>query len=145
MNKKNIDLVFVGRKSTLRHFEYIYRFNKKLKQKDWIHHLELPYEQMPTIYKFAKVCVSASWFETTGLTSLEALFCNTNAVASGERAKEYLGHYVSYCEPDNIESIQSAIAKEYFAPRPNVPSEDLKSYTWENAAKQTLEVYKSLI
>ncbi|GIW69594.1 MAG: hypothetical protein KatS3mg101_0341 [Patescibacteria group bacterium] len=37
---------------------------------------------MPDYYRNAKVCVSASWFETTGLTSLEALFCGTNAVAA---------------------------------------------------------------
>ena len=90
--KNDVHLVFVGHKSSLKHFEYVRFFNKLVSRYKWIKHIEnVPYENMPSIYKFAKVCVSASWFETTGLTLLEALFCNTNAVASGPRAKEYLG------------------------------------------------------
>lgn len=143
---KDLNLVFVGRVGGKKHFEYNYYFNKELKENPWIHQVSyVEYEDMPSYYCCAKVCVSASWFETTGLTSLEALYCGTNTVAAGERAKEYLGEYASYCRPDDIQSIKDAIKKEYFAPRPNV-SEELKHlYTWEKAAKGTLEVYNTLV
>ena len=142
----DVKLVLVGTKPGGQHFEYIYLFNKMLKKYPWVTHIgKVPYSQMPSYYHFAKVGVSASWFETTGLTSLEALFCGTNAVASGERAKECLDDMVTYCQPDNIDSITMAIEKEYFAPRPVVPESMAKEFTWENAARKTLEVYKELL
>jgi glycosyltransferase involved in cell wall biosynthesis len=117
-----------------------------LEQNNWIRHIsKVPYDQMPSYYKFAKVCVSASWFETTGLTSLEALFCDTNAVASGDRAKECLGEYASYCKPDDVLSIKEAIENEYYAPRPSIDEELKSTFTWKNAAEKTLVVYNNLL
>ncbi len=142
----DIPLVFIGLKREKVHFEYTFRFDRELKRHSWIRHLDyVPYEDMPAYYHFAKVCVSASWFETTGLTSLEALFCSTNAVAAGARAKECLGEYSSYCSPDSVTSIKDAIAKEYFAPRPHIDDSMRSEYTWENAARKTLAVYETLL
>lgn len=145
-NKLDTKLVFIGKKSTKRHLEYILRFNKKMKECDWIRHIEnVEYSKMPSVYHFAKVCVSASWFETTGLTSLEAIFCGANAVASGDRAREYLGESASYCSPESIDSIVKAITQEYYAKRPLVDDFMLKEYTWENAAKETKKIYESIL
>jgi glycosyltransferase involved in cell wall biosynthesis len=147
-NEEGLDtqLVLVGKLNIVNHFEYTARFKKLLKKYPWIHYLDkVPYENIPAYFHFAKVGVSASWFETTGLTSLDALFCGTNAVASGDRAKEYLGDTASYCIPDNINSIKEAIKKEYYAPRPTLDTKMKKEYTWKNAAKQTLEVYNELL
>ena len=139
----DIKLVLIGKLPGKQHFEYIYRFKKKLEENPWIVYIQqVPYEQMPSYYHFAKVGVSVSWFESTGLTSLEALFSGTNVVAAGDRAKEYLGGLAYYCRPDDPESIKEALKKALSSPPPLVP-ENLKSvYTWENAAKKTLEVYK---
>jgi glycosyltransferase involved in cell wall biosynthesis len=143
----DVKLVLIGKVSPFKHFEYNFLIDKKLKKYDWIHQFEgtINYSDLPSYYHFAKVCVSASWFETTGLTSLEALFCGTNTVASGMRAKEYLGGYASFCQPDDIDSIKEAIKKEYFAPRPRLDEKIRKDYTWENAAEKTLEVYEGII
>jgi glycosyltransferase involved in cell wall biosynthesis len=100
---------------------------------------------MPAYYTFAKVCVMASWFETTGLTLLEALFCGTNAVASSPRAKEILGDYASYCKPWDVESIKKAIGEQFYAKRPQLDESMRQEYTWENAAKKTYKVYKTLL
>jgi glycosyltransferase involved in cell wall biosynthesis len=141
---EDLQLVFVGKKSGRRHFEYIWRFNSLLKKYPWIRHIKrVPYEEMPSYYHFAKVGISASWFETTGLTSLEAIFCGANAVASGDRAKEYLGELAFYCTPNDISSIKKALLKAYNAPPPEISEKMRKEYTWENAAKKTLEVYKN--
>lgn len=143
---KDLKLVFVGRASKSKHFEYNFWFNLALKQNPWIKHISaIDYRMMPSIYYYAKVGVSASWFETTGLTSLEALVCGANAVATGEQAKEYLGSYASYCDPGDVESIKEAIKKEYLSPRPEVDASFLSEYTWENAAKKSYEVYKKLL
>ncbi|MFH1648180.1 MAG: glycosyltransferase [Patescibacteria group bacterium] len=143
---KDIKLVFIGSIGGLKHFEYNLLFKNLVKENDWVTHIEkVAYEDMVSYYKYAKVGVSASWFETTGLTSLEALYCGTNAVAAGMRAREYLGSYASYCEPDNIDSIKEAIKKEYYAKRPELSEKVKEEYTWENAAKQTLEVYEEVL
>jgi glycosyltransferase involved in cell wall biosynthesis len=143
---EDLQLVFVGAKTGFKHFEYTWRFNNFLKKYNWIKHINsVPYNDMPSYYHYAKVCVSASWFETTGLTSLEAVFSGTNAVAAGERAKEYLGEIATYCDPGDVMSIKESIKKEYYAKRP-VPDEHMKyEYTWENAARKTQEVYNKLL
>jgi glycosyltransferase involved in cell wall biosynthesis len=147
--EENLDfnLVLIGKVSPFKHFEYNFLIDKLLKENKWIHQIEhsINYADLPSYYHFAKVCVSASWFETTGLTSLEALYCGTNTVASGMRAKEYLGGYASFCQPDDIDSIKEAIKKEYYAPRPQLDEKIRKDYTWENAAEKTLEVYEGII
>lgn len=146
-NDLNVQLVLIGKTSTFKHFEYNFLIDRLLKENKWIHQVEnvISYTYLPAYYIYAKVCVSASWFETTGLTSLEALFCGTNTVAAGLRAKEYLGGYASFCQPDDISSIKDAIKKEYYAQRPVLKGNIRKDYTWKNAAEKTLEVYKDII
>jgi glycosyltransferase involved in cell wall biosynthesis len=142
----DIRLVLIGFLGKIKHFEYAHLFCKEIENKKWITHIsKVPYELMPGYYRKAKVCVSASWFETTGLTSLEALFCGTNAVASGDRAKECLGAHVSYCSPDDVLSIKNAIKKELLAPRPVLDDKIRAEYTWENTAKKTLGVYEEVL
>ncbi len=144
---KDIKFVLVGIENFQRHLEYTFRFRKALKQNSgWLVHIpKVPYDKIPAYYKYAKVCASASWFETTGLTSLESLFMNTNAIASGDRAKEYLGDMASYCSPESVESIFTALKLEYFKPRPNIPDSLKSHYTWKTAAVKTLDVYNDLL
>jgi len=145
LEELDVELVFVGKKSN-HHSTYVRAFDKQVAENNWITYVpSVPYDDMPGLYQHAKVCVSASWFETTGLTSLEGLFMGANVVASGERAKEFLGDKASYCDPGDTESIKEAISTEYAKPRPEV-SEDLKKlYTWENVARETLKVYEGLL
>jgi len=140
-------LVLIGKASPMKHFEYNFLINKLLRKHKWITRLDnsINYSDLPSYYHFAKVCVSASWFETTGLTSLEALYCGANTVAAGPRAKEYLGSFASFCVPDNVESITEAIKKEYFEPRPVLDEKIRKEYTWQNAAEKTLSVYEDVL
>jgi glycosyltransferase involved in cell wall biosynthesis len=146
MRDEDIKLLLIGAPGGKNHIEYMMRFKKALEENPWITHIaKVPYEDMPSYYHFAKVCISASWFETTGLTSMEALYSGINAVAAGERAKEVLGNLVSYCLPYDVDSIVKAIETELDASRPEVPQELKHEYTWENAAAKTLEVYKSVL
>jgi glycosyltransferase involved in cell wall biosynthesis len=143
---QDISLVFIGKKVKSRHFEYTHLFNFQLEKNPWIRYIEqIPYEEMPSYYHYAKIGISASWFETTGLTSLEALFCGANAVASGKRAKEYLGDLAQYCVPEDVKSIKEAIKKAYFAPPPAIPEKMRELYTWKNAAVKTLEAYRRFV
>lgn len=142
---KDIKLVFVGKKST-KHKEYTSLFDLEVEKNKWIvFNNYVSYSAMPAIYKYAKVCVSASWFETTGLTLLEGLFMGANAVSTSPRAREILGDLCSYCEPDNINSITKALNKEYFKVRPKLPLSFREEYTWSNTAEKTLKIYRKIL
>ncbi len=143
---KDLRLVFVGSKPRFKHFEYIWRFDQLLSKNPWVLYVpKVPYEKMPAYYQHARVSVSASWFESTGLTSLEALFCGTSVVASGDRAREYLGDFAEYCRPNDVASIAQATRRAYERPLPQIPEKLRREYTWENAAKKTLEVYRQIL
>lgn len=141
----DLHLIFVGKKSG-HHGEYVKLFDDQVAKNNWITYVPYtPWEEMPGIYQHAKVCVSASWFETSGLTSLEALFMGTNVVAAGDRAREFLGNLASYCDPGDVTSIAKAIEVEYSKERPRISDEMKKEFTWVNAAQKTLKVYEDLL
>jgi glycosyltransferase involved in cell wall biosynthesis len=105
------------------------------------HHL------LPAYYKLAKVHILASWFETTGLSSLEAaaMGCSIIITDKGD-TREYFNDLAFYCEPGSVDSIRQAIIRAYESPADlKLREHILKNFTWEIAAKRTLEAYKTLM
>jgi hypothetical protein len=52
----------------------------------------------------------------------------------------------TYCEPNDIDSIRHAIDKAYHAPADDTLQSFIKNnYTWNQAAQQTLEAYKTAL
>jgi glycosyltransferase involved in cell wall biosynthesis len=60
----------------------------------------VPQEELISYYKRAKVHALPSWFETCGLSSLEAaaMGCNVMITDKGY-TREYFGNDAFYCEP----------------------------------------------
>jgi glycosyltransferase involved in cell wall biosynthesis len=148
-NGLNLKLVVVGSLNS-NNFEYYHRFNRLVKENPFVVYVpKVKYEDMPSVYQSAKVCVSGSYFETTGLTLIEAALSGTNVVArngdTGEVVKEYLGTMPEYCEPWDVESIKDAIWRAYSKPKSSVSPEFREKYTWANVAKETLKVYNGLV
>jgi glycosyltransferase involved in cell wall biosynthesis len=107
----------------------------------------LPQTELLQYYRRAKVHILASWFETTGLSNLEAgvLGCNLVVGKRGDVA-EYFENFVYYCDPEDITSIKNAVNNAWDKEQ----SEDLKqhilnNFTWEHAAKITLTAYKNIL
>ncbi len=98
-------------------------------------------------YRKAKVHVLPSWFETTGLSSLEAaaMGCNIVITRKGD-AYEYFENDAYYCDPESPDSIFQAIDQ---AAKNDIPgglsSKVLNQYTWEIAAKKTMEAYFEIL
>ena len=107
----------------------------------------LPQAEVYAIMKAAKVHVLPSWFETTGLVSLEAAYYGCNIVISDKGdQKEYFGNNAFYCRPEAAASIQQAILKAYKAPFNEKFKEYIaKHYQWSETAKQTRQVYLDLL
>lgn len=142
----DLNLVLISRKVFKNHIEYTLRMNNEIKKHKWIHHVNaVPYDEIANYYHHAKVGVSLSWFESTGLTLLEALFCGCNVVSSSEPTKEYLRGYAQYCDPKDMTQIKEAILKAYKSPRPVVEESLKNEYTWKKAAEKTMEVYRGIL
>lgn len=107
----------------------------------------LPQSRLIDYYSIAKVHVLPSWFETTGLSSLEAAVMGCNIVITDKGdTKEYFEDMAYYCDPGSPKSIKDAIESA----AGNPPNEDLKNkilreYTWPVTAKKTLEAYHKVL
>ena len=105
---------------------------------------QLEHKELVSIYKAARVHVLASWFETTGLVSLEAAMMDCNIVATRKGdTEEYLGDMAYYCDPADVSSIRDAIDQAYSNPvNARLKSHIAANYTWRQAALQTYEAYR---
>ena len=107
----------------------------------------MPQHELIHLYCKAKVHVLPSWFETTGLSSLEAgvMGCNLVITDKGD-TMEYFGQDAHYCDPGIPESILSAIQAASAEPVNNQLITKINTlYTWENAAMMTRAAYISML
>jgi glycosyltransferase involved in cell wall biosynthesis len=108
---------------------------------------QLPQEELVAYYQKAKVHVLPSWFETTGLSSLEAasMGCNLVITDKGD-TREYFGNQAIYCSPESPESIYAAVKKASAQPYDEkLQRKILTQYTWQLASNCTSAVYKKII
>ncbi len=107
----------------------------------------LPQEELIGYYGKAKVHILPSWFETTGLSSLEAaaLGCSIVITDKGD-TREYFGDYAWYCDPSSPESILRAV-DQAAAGKPDeiLQKKILSEFTWAKAALKTREAYQRVV
>lgn len=108
---------------------------------------EIAQNDLIKYYSEAAVHVLPSWFETTGLSSLEAAAMGCSIVVSEKGdVKEYFGDLAYYCDPAKPESILSAVKAALSNPlNPVLKKFVRENYTWEKAAGQTLAAYKKAL
>lgn len=104
-------------------------------------------DELPQLYRSARVHVVPSWFETTGLVSLEAGLSGCNVVSTERgHAAEYLGEHAWYCDPSDHASIRTAVEQAWNSP----PSAGLRErilsrYTWHHVGQATLAAYQAVL
>jgi glycosyltransferase involved in cell wall biosynthesis len=87
-----------------------------------------------------------SWFETTGLVSLEAALSGCS-IATTDRghAGEYFDGYAWYLDPEVDDSILRAVRNAWaHPPSPELRARILDRYTWSHVAEATLAAYRTL-
>jgi glycosyltransferase involved in cell wall biosynthesis len=112
-----------------------------------IHFVEpVSQEALVRFYKMARVHVLPSWFETTGLSSLEAaaMGCSIVITEKGD-TREYFGNDAWYCDPASPDSIRAAIGRAAAARNPSLMGKIIRCYTWEIAAAETAAAYRAIV
>jgi glycosyltransferase involved in cell wall biosynthesis len=119
---------------------------KKIATPNILFHGQLSQPELINYYKRAKVHVLPSWFESCGLSSMEAAAMGCNIVITDKGfTKEYFGDDAFYCNPESPESIFSAIEKAAQSEYPKKLQQNIiQNYTWQRAAAITMEAYKQI-
>ena len=102
-------------------------------------------------YQEADLLVHPSLYEGFGFPPLEAMACGTPVVSSNRTSlPEVLGDAALFVDPENTAELAGAIARalDDKALRDTLRPKGLehaKNFTWERAARETLDVYRSAI
>jgi hypothetical protein len=104
-------------------------------------------EGLAELYRSARVHVLPSWFETTGLVSLEAALSGCNIVTTSRgHASEYFGDLARYCDPADPSSMRDAVEEAWGSPpSPALRDRVLDRYTWTHTAQATAAAYDDLL
>jgi glycosyltransferase involved in cell wall biosynthesis len=120
---------------------------RKTAGKNIVFHDRVSQQELIRYYKKAKVHVLPSWFETCGLSSLEAAAMGCNVIITDKGyTREYFENDAFYCNPASPDSIFNEIEKAATADcQTALQKKILRNYTWQEAAKITSEAYKQVI
>ncbi len=103
----------------------------------------LPQSQLVHLYAQASVHVLPSWFETTGLSSLEAASMGCAVVVSNKGdTKEIFSTRAYYCDPASEESIREAVEAAAAGSDTGLRNRVQQTYTWTKAAIETVHAYR---
>jgi glycosyltransferase involved in cell wall biosynthesis len=107
----------------------------------------IPQADLLDYYKKAAVHVLPSWFETCGLSSLEAAAMGCSIVITDKGfTRDYFGNDAFYADPDSPASILDEVRKAAQAAPSITLSEKIRTnYTWQQAASLTFNTYKKII
>lgn len=98
-------------------------------------------------YAACSVFVLPGWFETPGLSALEAALAGAKVIATeGGSTREYFGEKVHYFRPDSPGDMRAKILKAFSeASTDSLKEFILAEYTWDKVAKRTVEGYRKVM
>lgn len=150
--KKQIQasLVIIGKKDA-RYSPRFHALSSLETDRDVIYLPGITNGELPAFYQMAVALVHPSLYEGFGLTLLEAMACGTPVIASRAGSiPEVAGQAALLIDPHSQSEIGHAMMRlesevALAAKLREEGFKNLKSYTWEQAAKRTLEVYERVL
>lgn len=108
---------------------------------------ELRGDDLRNAYAAARVHALVSFYETPGLSSLEAAIADNVIVVSDRGCtRDYFQEDAFYCNPNSVESIKGALLKAVQSrPSTNLKERILREYNWDKTAEKTLEGYETAL
>jgi glycosyltransferase involved in cell wall biosynthesis len=145
LNNTEFTLLLIGSPATNQKSYYKQCREIASKNIQFISHI--PQEELLSYYKKAKVHVLPSWFETCGLSSLEAAAMGCNIVITDKGyTRDYFGNNAFYCDPASPVSILDAVRKASQSEwSPELQEKIFRDFTWQRAAAVTFNVYKKVL
>jgi glycosyltransferase involved in cell wall biosynthesis len=145
LNNKPFTVVIIGAPAP-NQLDY-YRKCRNLAAKNIIFLDHLSQQELVQYYQKAKVHILPSWFETCGLSTLEAAAMGCNVVITDKGfTREYFEDFAFYCDPSSPASILEAVEKAASSQmKKGLQDKIFECYTWKKAAQQTLEAYKKIV
>ena len=109
-------------------------------------HGTLPREEVARLMQRFRVHALPSLFETTGLSTLEALGSHCLVVVSAQPIqRELWGQRAFYCEPRRVSSIIGAIRRALSAPPLSHASYVRRRFSWAQGAEKIDDLYRALL
>jgi glycosyltransferase involved in cell wall biosynthesis len=146
----DVGLVFAGKKGWL--YEGFFRRLRELGLEDKVVFTGfVPEADLPALYSAAELFVFPSLYEGFGLPVLEAMACGTAVISSNAASlPEVSGDAALLVDPTGVADLAGAIEEVLDN---NVHREELEGkgpeqagrFSWDKAAEQTLEVYRSVL
>jgi len=104
-------------------------------------------KMLMSAYAACKTFALLGWYETPGLTALEAGLAGVNVVITNVgTTKEYFKNYVQYVNFDDIEDVKEKVVASFNSPKNDkLKKHILKNFTWEKTAEKTLEAYERVL
>ncbi len=110
-----------------------------------IHIPHVEHELLPHVHAAAAVHALPSWYETTGLSTLEALAAGRPVVvARGPCVEEYFAGVARFCDAGDVRSVQSAILRALEGPSGS-EQDRARQFSWDRTAAELLEAYEHLL
>ncbi|EGW38482.1 glycosyltransferase [Desulfosporosinus sp. OT] len=111
-----------------------------------IHIGTLQGELLASAYSAAKSHALPSWFETPGLSSIEAGACGTVVISTDQGSPhEYFQDMALYVHPLDDMSLRTALKQSFDASPLPLMHHIHKHYPWSKVAKVTLDAYKTMV
>lgn len=105
------------------------------------------HSELPDLYARHHTHVLASWYETTGLVSLEAAASGCTIVTTDRgHAREYFGDDARYCDPGDPATIrETTLAALGDSASAHLRDRVTSRFTWDETARATLAAYERVV
>jgi len=103
--------------------------------------------ELKALFHGCQVHVLASWYETTGLTALEAGCCGARSVVAARGGtRDYAERLAWYAHPREPVSVRRAVERALAAPTtPDLLSRVRQRFTWELSAIKLARAYRAVL
>lgn len=135
-----LSLVLLGPVNDLNYYKSVTTFSNV------IHLGTLQGSLLASAYSASKVHALPSWFETPGLSSLEAGACGSVVISTDQGSpKEYFQDMALYVHPLDDNSLRIALEQSYNASPLPLMQHIHGHYAWSRVGKITLDAYHKVI
>lgn len=150
--KQAINIIFTGNKHA--HPENYRQIQKFIDENELLHQVKfldyIPQEEMPYMYKNSKFLVYPSLFEGFGIPLIEAMRANTPIICSNAASiPEIVEDSALLFNPFDVEDIAQKILEvlkdQLQKQLINKGKEQVKKFSWEKSARETLELFDKFL